>query len=93
MYQRKFTIKELSQAIGQLRSLHTLPLHCEVCERNKPMEVVVVTSTFIPVALCLLCATSLIAHSLKQHTPSESVSYGNGVLSSPKRAKLRKVTK
>lgn len=98
MNTRKFTLKELSQAVGQLRSLHTLPNHCEVCDRKKPWEVIVVTSTFIPVAVCLLCATSLVAHSLKQHKhlPTETVSYGNGVFTNAKpatRSRVRKATK
>ena len=100
MNQRKFTLKELSQAVGHLRSIHTLPLHCEVCERNKPWEVVVVTSTFIPVAVCLLCATSLVASSLKRHKEqiTDIVSYGNGVIpkrnaDNTKRAKVRKAVK
>jgi len=44
-----------------------MPIHCEVCDRSNRPELVVVTSTFVPVFVCLLCGTSLIAHSAKEN--------------------------
>lgn len=76
MNQRKFTLKELTQAVGRLRSIHTLPYHCEVCERKRMAEVVVVTSNFVPVGVCLLCATSLIAHSVKRRNDDDTPLHG-----------------
>jgi hypothetical protein len=90
MNARKFTLKELSQAVGRLQSLHTIPLNCEVCERSgNRAEIIVVTTTFTPVATCLMCATSLIAHSVKHRTPSLATVGSNGTT----RTRIRKATK
>lgn len=75
---RKFTLKELTLHIGHLQSLFTLPFSCEVCERERAAEVIVVTKTFVPVGVCLTCATTLIAYSVKNKAPLSTATISNG---------------
>lgn len=56
---RKFTLAEIVRLIGHLK-MYAVAYHCEVCDRKKLAEMIVVTATGVPIGVCIHCATELI---------------------------------